>query len=142
MKLNYLFNAIDNIMNVLISNDKEEINTIKSKMFFYNIKMKTYSGWYVDLYRNDRLEAEFNLDIYVYNYFIANPINKINFDGAVIYEAMYYPEVGLITVRDNEEKNKKRLYIFSTYTGSEYPHKYENKIDFKGLQQNIIARKY
>ena len=142
LKLNYLYKAIDNIKKILTSNNTDEINTIKSKMFYYNIRMKTYSGWYVDLYKNDRLETEFNLDIYVYNYFIANPINQIKFNGAIIYETMYYPEVGLITVKDNEEKMKKRLYLFSTYTGSEYPHRYENKIDFKGLQESILARRY
>ena len=142
LKTNYLFNAYDNIIKILTSNSKDEISTIINKMFYYNRKLKTYSGWYVDLYKNDRLETVFNLDIYVYNYYIANPINQIKFNGAIIYEAMNYPEIGLIAVNDNEKDKKKKLYLFSTYTGNEYPHRYENKIDFKGLQESILARQY
>ena len=142
LKTNYLFNAYDNIIKILTSNSKDEISTIINKMFYYNRKLKTYSGWYVDLYKNDRLETVFNLDIYVYNYYIANPINQIKFNGAIIYEAMNYPEIGLIAVNDNEKDKKKKLYLFSTYTGNEYPHRYENKIDFKGLQESIFARQY
>ena len=142
LKLNYLFNAYDNIIKILTSNSTDEINTIKNKMLYYNRKMQMYSGWYVDLYKNNRLEIEFNLDIYVYNYFIANPISQIDFDGAIIYEAMHYPEIGLLTVKDTGKNLKKRLYLFSSYTGMEYPHRYEKKIDFKGLQKSILARQY
>ena len=142
LKMNYLLNAYNNIIKILTSNNKDEKSTIINKMFYYNRKLKTYSGWYVDLYKNDRLETVFNLDIYVYNYYIANPINQIKFNGAIIYEAMNYPEIGLIAVNDNEKDKKKKLYLFSTYTGNEYPHRYENKIDFKGLQESILARRY
>ena len=142
LKLNYLFHAYDNIIKILTSNSTDEINTIKNKMLYYNRKMQMYSGWYVDLYKNNRMEIEFNLDIYVYNYFIANPISQIDFDGAIIYEAMHYPEIGLITVKDTGENLKKRLYLFSSYTGMEYPHRYEKKIDFKGLQKSILERQY
>ena len=142
LKLNYLFNAYDNIIKILTSNSTDEINTIKNKMLYYNRKMQMYSGWYVDLYKNNRLEIEFNLDLYVYNYFIANPISQIDFDGAIIYEAMHYPEIGLLTVKDTGKNLKKRLYLFSSYTGMEYPHRYEKKIDFKGLQKSILARQY
>ena len=113
-------------------------------MFYYNLKLKAYSGWYVDLYQNDKFETVFNLDIYAYNYFIANPIKEIKFNGAIVYEAMNYPEIGLIAVNiDNKEKNnKKKVFIFSTYLGSEYPHRFANKVDFKGLQESILAREY
>ena len=83
---------------------------IINKMFYFN-------GWYVDLYQNDKFETEYNLDIYAYNYFIANPIKDIKFKGAIIYEAMNYPEIGLMAVDvDNKGKNNiKKLYIFSSY---------------------------
>ena len=57
---------------------------------------------------------------------------------------MNYPEIGLIAVKDDKDKNnmKKKLYIFSSYLGNEYPHRYENKVDFKGMQEDILARKY
>ena len=143
-KTNFLFKAYDNILTILTSNDKNRKEDIIYKMFFYNIKLKAYSGWYVDLYQNDKFETVFNLDIYAYNYFIANPIKEIKFNGAIVYEAMNYPEIGLIAVNtDNKEKNnKKKVYIFSTYLGSEYPHRFANKVDFKGLQESILAREY
>ena len=143
-KLNLLFKAYDNILTILTNDDKKRIKDIVYKMFYYNRKLKSYSGWYVDLYKNDKFETEFNLDIYAYNYFIANPIKQINFDGAIIYEAMNYPEIGLIAIdtEKNGKKNNKKLYLFSTYMGSEYPHKYETKINFKGLQESILAREY
>jgi hypothetical protein len=143
-KTNFLFKAYDNILTILTSNDKNRKEDIIYKMFFYNIKLKAYSGWYVDLYQNDKFETVFNLDIYAYNYFIANPIKEIKFNGAIVYEAMNYPEIGLIAVdTDNKEKNnKKKVYIFSTYLGSEYPHRFANKVDFKGLQESILAREY
>ena len=143
-KLNLLFKAYDNILTILTNDDKKRIKDIEYKMFYYNRKLKSYSGWYVDLYKNDKFETEFNLDIYAYNYFIANPIKQINFDGAIIYEAMNYPEIGLIAIdtEKNGKKNNKKLYLFSTYMGSEYPHKYETKINFKGLQESILAREY
>ena len=143
-KLNLLFKAIDNIITILTSNDKNKIKDIIDKIFFYNRRLRIYSGWYVDLYKNNKFETEYNLDLYAYNYFIANPINQINFKGAIIYEAMNYPEIGLIAVKDDKDKNnmKKKLYIFSSYLGNEYPHRYENKVDFKGMQEDILARKY
>ena len=141
-KLDSLFKAYDNILTILTNEDKNKRNDIINKMFYFNIKYKIYSGWYVDLYKNDKLEIEYNLDIYAYNYFIANPINQIKFDGAIIYEAMNYPEIGLITVDDDKNNMKKNLYLFSTYMGNEYPHRYENKIDFKGLQESILSRHY
>ena len=143
-KLDFLFKAYYNIKTILTSDDKNKINYIINKMFYFNRKLKMYSGWYVDLYQNDKFETEYNLDIYAYNYFIANPIKDIKFKGAIIYEAMNYPEIGLMAVDvDNKGKNNiKKLYIFSSYLGSEYPHRYINKIDFKGLQESILAREY
>lgn len=55
---------------------------------------------------------------------------------------MNYPEIGLITIDNDKKENSKKLYLFSTYMGSEYPHHYAKKVDFKGLQEMILARKY
>ena len=54
---------------------------------------------------------------------------------------MNYPELGITTFETDDNKSKK-LYLFSAYTGNEYPHVYNEKIDFKGLQETIIARNY
>ena len=54
---------------------------------------------------------------------------------------MTYPEYGLTAIND-EGKNKKKMYLFSTYNGNEYPRYYTEKIDFKGLQESIISRRY
>ena len=110
-------------------------------MFYYDKRSGGYQGWYVDLYKNNNNNVMYNLDIYAYNYFIANPIKQIEFGGVIVYEAMHYPEIGLIVIEDEKTKEKK-IYLFSSYTGNEYPHSYIGKVDFKGLQESIVSRKY
>ena len=139
-KLNRLFKAYDNILNILNNKNKDNKNII-DEMFYYDRRSGQYQGWYVDLYKDNNFAVEYNLDIYAYNYYIANPIRQIQFQGAIIYEAMNYPEIGLISIDDKENKEKK-LYLFSSYAGNEYPHDYLEKIDFKGLQELIVSRKY
>ena len=143
-KLNFLFKAYDNIISILNNEDKKKSEDIINKMFYFDQKLKEYSGWYVSLYKNNNFQIEFNLDLYAYNYYIASPIKQIAFNGAIIYEAMNYPEIGLIAINvtDGGINNNKKLYLFSTYLGSEYPHRYSNKVDFKGLQKSILDRKY
>jgi hypothetical protein len=140
-KLQKLFKAYDNILKILNNKDKKINKEIIDEMFYYDRKTNQYQGWYLNLYKDNRNIPVYNLDIYAYNYFIANPIKELYFDGAIVYEAMHYPELGLVTVDDKENKGKK-LYLFSTYTGNEYPHPYIKKIDFKGLQELIVERKY
>ena len=53
---------------------------------------------------------------------------------------MNYPEFGLINIEDKETK-KKKLFIFSSYTGNEYPHGWVNKINYDGLKKLIITRR-
>ena len=139
-KLNRLFKAYDNILNILNNKNKDNKNII-DEMFYYDRRSGQYQGWYVDLYKDNNFAVVYNLDIYAYNYYIANPIRQIQFQGAIIYEAMNYPEIGLISIDDKENKEKK-LYLFSSYAGNEYPHDYLEKIDFKGLQELIVSRKY
>jgi hypothetical protein len=140
-KLNKIFKACDNILDVINNNNKTKINDIKNEMFFYDRRIGEYRGWYVDLFRNNNNNPVYNLDIYAYNYFIANPIKQIDFDGAIIYEVMHYPEIGLIAI-DSDDKKSKKLYLFSSYSGNEYPHDYVEKVDFKELQESIVSRKY
>ena len=140
-KLNKIFKACDNILDVINNNNKTKINSIINDMFFYDRRIGEYRGWYVDLFRNNNNNPVYNLDIYAYNYFIANPIKQIDFDGAIIYEVMHYPEIGLIAI-DSDDKKSKKLYLFSSYSGNEYPHDYVEKVDFKELQESIVSRKY
>ena len=139
-KLDKIFKACDKILDIL-NNNKTKSSDILSEMFFYDRRMGEYRGWYVDLFRNNNNNPVFNLDIYAYNFYIAHPIKQIEFEGVIVYEAMNYPEIGLIAI-DNEDKKSKKLYLFSSYTGNEYPHPYIEKVDFKGLQESIISRKY
>ena len=140
-KLNKIFKACDNILDVINNNNKTKTNSIINDMFFYDRRIGEYRGWYVDLFRNNNNNPVYNLDIYAYNYFIANPIKQIDFDGAIIYEVMHYPEIGLIAI-DSDDKKSKKLYLFSSYSGNEYPHDYVEKVDFKELQESIVSRKY
>ena len=142
-KINKLFKAYDNILKILNNKDKDKNNNkeIIDDMFYYDRKSDQYQGWYVNLYKDNHNVPIYNLDIYAYNFFIANPIKELKFSGAIVYEVMFYPEIGLVTVDDEESKGKK-LYLFAGYNGNEFPRVYSKKIDFKGLQENIIARKY
>ena len=142
-KVNELLKAYDNILTILTNNDKNKKDDIIDKMFYYNRRQQTYAGWYVDLYKNNNFEIVFNLDIYAYNYFIAYPIQEMKFEGAIVYEAMNYPEIGIMAIKENEQEySKKKLYLFSTYMGTEYPRNFVTKVNFKGWQESIYSRRY
>ena len=140
-KLNVLFEAYDYILKILNNGDEKERQNIIKEAFYFDRKSHQYQGWYVELYKNDYGKTVYDLDIYATNFYISNPIKQINFGGVVIYESMTYPEYGLTAIND-EGKNKKKIYLFSTYNGNEYPRYYTEKIDFKGLQESIVSRKY
>ena len=108
-KLNRLFIAYNNIKK-MIKFQKENIynkerRTIMNNIFYYNNKNKNYEGWYVDLYKMGyENKINCNLNIYAYNYYISRPIKELNFQGAIIFGAMNYPEK--INIK------KKLNYIF------------------------------
>ena len=143
-KMKRLFISYENIIKGIDFQENninyEEIKRIKDTMFYYDPKKKEYQGWYVDLYKNKTEKINFGINIYIHNYFMARPIPKIGFKGVIIYSAMNYPEFGLITIED-KEINQKKLYIFSSYTGNEYPHGWTNKINYDGLKKLIITRR-
>jgi hypothetical protein len=140
-KLNVLFEAYDYILKILNNADEKDRQNIIKEAFYFDRKTRQYQGWYVELYKNDYGKTVYDLDIYASNFYISNPIRQIDFGGVVVYETMTYPEYGLTAIND-ERKNKKKMYLFSTYNGNEYPRHYTEKIDFKGLQEAIISRKY
>jgi len=140
-KLKVLFEAYDNILKILNNADEKDRQNIINDAFYYDRKSRQYQGWYVELYKNDYGKTVYDLDIYATNFYISTPIRQINFGGVVVYETMTYPEYGLTAIND-VDKNKKKMYLFSTYNGNEYPRHYSEKIDFKGLQESIISRKY
>ena len=140
-KLKVLFEAYDNILKILNNADEKDRQNIINDAFYYDRKSRQYQGWYVELYKNDYGKTVYDLDIYATNFYISTPIRQINFGGVVVYETMTYPEYGLTAIND-VDKNKKTIYLFSTYNGNEYPRHYSEKIDFKGLQESIISRKY
>ena len=145
-KISKLFVCYDNVLKAINYENNNEYDSPKrreiiDKMFYYDKKLKIYQGWYVDLYRRkNESEIVYDLDIFAYNYYIANPIKELEFKGAIIYEAMNYPEIGLIAIRDKKEKNKKRLFAFSSYIGNEYPHGWSKELDFDGLRRMIFRR--
>lgn len=146
-KLNNLFIAYENIKKILYYQDQQiddekKQNLIKN-MFYYNKDIKSYDGWYVDLYKQKDENNEnkmYNLKIYAYNYCISKPLSQIDFKGAIIYGAMNYPEYSLIAIEDKFNRTKK-LYIMSYYSGNEYPHGWSEEIDFNSLKSLIIRRK-
>jgi len=140
-KLKVLFEAYDYILKILKNTDEKIRQNIIKDAFYYDRKSHQYQGWYVELYKNDYGKTVYDLDIYTSNFYISNPIKQIEFGGVVVYETMTYPEYGLTAIND-VDKNKKKMYLFSTYNGNEYPRHYNEKIGFKGLQEAIISRKY
>ena len=143
-KMKRLFISYENILKGIELqenniNDEERIR-IKDSMFYYDNRKNQYQGWYPDLYKNQTEKINFELNIYAHNYFMAKPISKIDFKGAIVYTAMNYPEFGLISIEDKENKDKK-LFIFSSYTGNEYPHSWTDKINYEGLKELIIGRR-
>ena len=143
-KMKRLFISYENILKGIDLqenniNDEERIR-IKDSMFYYDNRKNQYQGWYTDLFKNQTDKINFELNIYAHNYFIAKPISKIDFKGAIIYTAMNYPEFGLISIEDKENIDKK-LFIFSSYTGNEYPHAWTGKINYDRLKELIIERR-
>ena len=120
-------------------NDIERKN-LKDSMFYYDKRTHQYQGWYVDLYRNQTGDVNFVLNMYVHNFFMARPIAKVSFLGVIIYTSMNYPEFGLISIEEEKDKPKK-LFIFSSYTGNEYPHGWTDKVNYDGLKKLIIRRR-
>ena len=120
--------------------NNEEKNKIKDTMFYYDKKKKKYQGWYVDLYKNQTGDINYALGVYVHNFFMARPLATVDFKGIIIYTSMNYPEFGLISIEDDPNEPKK-LYIFSSYTGNEYPHGWTNNINYDGLKRLILSRR-
>ena len=101
-------------------------------MFYYDTKTNKYQGWYVDLYKDDKGEIDFGLNIYLHNYYIKKSINYIN---------MNYPEIGLIAVKNQKHKAKK-LFVMSYYSGKEnINEKYSVEMNYDKLILDIINRK-
>ena len=144
IKLGRLFTSYENIVKAIKYqndiNQNEERKKIIDKLFYYNKEKKKYEGWYVDLYKikND-IEIKFNLDMYVYNYHVSQPIKELNFNGSIVFGAMNFPEYGVIGVKDKINRIMK-LYLLSFYSGNEYPHALTDDIDFTSLKKLIIYR--
>ena len=143
-KMKKLFISYENILKGIELQENnvnnEERKRIKDTMLYYDKRTKQYQGWYVDLYRNQTGDINFALNIYVHNFFMARPIPKVNFLGVIVYTSMNYPEFGLIAIEEEKDKPKK-LFIFSSYTGNEYPHGWDDNINYDGLKKLIIRRR-
>ena len=144
-RMKRLFNSYENILKYIEIQDKanvkgSELKKMRESMFHYDKKKKRYKGWYVDLYKDNDGEINYNLDMYLYNYFMARPLSRIQFKGIIDYISMNYPEFGLITVGKGISAPKK-MFIFSSYIGNEYPILWSENVDFKGLKEIIMARR-
>ena len=144
-RMKRLFTSYENILKGIEIQDKvnikgSELKNLRDSMFHYDKKKKKYKGWYVDLYKDNDGEINYDLNIYLYNYFMARPLSKIQFKGIIDYVSMNYPEFGLLTV-GNWEITPKKIFIFSSYLGNEYPILYTENVDFKGLKEIIMTRR-
>ena len=144
-RMKRLFNSYEHILKGIEIQDKvntkgEDIKKMRESLMHYDKKKERYKGWYVDLYKDNDGEINYNLDMFLFNYFTARPINKIGFKGIINYISMNYPEFGLITVGDGEKKQKK-MFLFSSYIGNEYPILWSENVNFKGLKEIIMTRK-
>ena len=144
-RMKRLFISYENILKYIEIQDKvnvkgSDLKNLRESMFHYDKKKKKYKGWYVDLYKDSDGEINYDLNIYLYNYFIARPFNKIQFKGIIDYVSMNYPEFGLLTVGNGERMGKK-IFIFSSYLGNEYPILYTENVNFKGLKEIIMTRR-
>ena len=142
-KLKKLFVSYENILKAIEIQENgganQELEKIKNSMFYYDSRTKQYQGWYVDLYRNKAGEINFNLNVYVNNFYMSRPIFQVKFFGIILYAAMNYPEFGLVAV-DTKQKDEKKLYIFSSYTGNEYPRPWGERLNYEWLQKIIFNR--
>jgi hypothetical protein len=146
-KMKRLFLSYENVLKGIELQEKrenkDEIKKLKDTMFYYDTRKHKYQGWYVDLYKNQTEKIDYTLKVYIHNFFMARPISrtsKIDFRGVILYTAMNYPEIGLISIEDKENEPKK-LFIFSSYTGNEYPHAWTDTINYDGLKKLIITRR-
>lgn len=143
-KMKRLFISYENILKGIelqenkINNDERK--KIKDTMFYYDKKKKKYQGWYVDLYKNQTGKVNYALNMYVHNFFNSKPISKVDYKGTIIYTSMNFPEFGLISIEDNDNESKK-LFIFSSYTGNEYPLTWTNNVKFDGLKKLLLSRR-
>ena len=143
-KMKRLFISYENILKGIDLQEKkienDERKNIKDTMFYYDKNKKKYQGWYVDLYKNQTGKINYALKMYAHNFFMARPISQVDFRGIIIYTSMNYPEFGLIGVEENPNEPKK-LYIFSAYTGNEYPHAWTDNVNYDGLKRLILTRR-
>ena len=143
-KMKRLFISYENILKGIELQEKkinnDEKKKIKDSMLYYDTKKKKYQGWYVDLYINKTGKIDYGLKMYAHNYFMARPIAQVDFRGIIIYTSMNFPEFGLISIEENKNEPKK-LYIFSSYTGNEYPPAWVDNVNYDGLKRLIIMRR-
>lgn len=144
-RMKRLFISYENILKGIEIQDKvntkgSELKKIRESMMHFDNKKKRYKGWYVDLYKNSDGEIDYSLDIHLYNYYMAKPLNRVGFKGIIDYLAMNYPEFGLIVVGDGKN-TYKRMFLFSSYLGNEYPILWTENVNFKGLKELIMSRR-
>ena len=112
-------------------------------VYFYEkniIKPYSYKGWYVDLFKGRTEQKLFEFDIYASNFYSGRPIEKVKFQGAVVYAAMNYLEMGIV-VKEDKRAMTNKVMTYAGYSGNEYPHGWSDNINLEGLRKMIINRK-
>ena len=110
------------------------------EIFYYDKSSKSYKGWYADLFKGRTEQKLFEFDIYASNFYSGRPIEKVKFQGAVVYAAMNYLEMGIV-VKEDKRTMTNKVMTYAGYSGNEYPHGWSDNINLEGLRKMIINRK-
>ena len=120
---------------LLTSDDKKEL----TKIIYFDKIVKKWDGWYLKLFPKDNKNL-FTYKVYTSRVYTANPIDKFHFNGAIIYNGMKFPDIGILVKKDSE--NNEKLLLYSSYSGFEFIKPMTEKIKFDDVYKNIMERNY
>jgi hypothetical protein len=96
-------------------------------------------GWYTKLFAKDDNTNLFNLEILLSKIYTAPPVDKLKFNGSIMYHAMRFPVMGVLVKQDPFEK-KEKLLLFAAYGAKEINKPFDRQIKFDDVAKSIIDR--
>ena len=95
----------------------------------YNKEYEAYMGWYVRLLDQNSQKTVFDFYAWAARVHTAPPIEDQQFSGAMFYNHLNYPIIGLIVKQDKFEK-KEKLLLFTCYSAKEITKRFDPKLNF------------